>query len=415
MNQFGMHPRLAHMMIKAKELDLSYEASLLAVLISEKDIYRGGYSSSDIKERVLTLHDVAQKKSINQNYIDVKQCHYLLKNAKQIEPTTKKSIDHNALGFLLAFAYPDRIAKIRQSRAGTYLLANGKGAILNVQDSLFGSAFLILADLDANKTNATIYKAIALNRHEIEEHLPELIESQEIAMWNDEAQRVELKYIEKLGSITLIEKQVTQSNSPEVAEVLLEELEEAGLVVLNWDKETTQLLQRVNFLNHHGLGFPDFSQGYLLENLEEWLGPYITGMSSFRELKGLKLHPIMIGLLSYQQIQTLDAKAPSRLKVASGSNISINYTNPTQPILAVRLQEMFGTKETPTILDGKVPLMLHLLSPASRPMQITKDLKSFWENTYADVKKELRGKYKKHYWPDDPLEAQATSKTKKRM
>ena len=415
MSQFGMHPRLAHMLIRAKELGLSYEASLLAVLISEKDIYQNSYATCDIKERVLTLHDVAQKKAIHHNFVDIKQCHYLLKNAKRIEPLTKKHINLNALGFLLAFAYPERIAKVRQARAGAYLLANGKEALLNAQDALFGSPFLVLADLDAKKTNAPIYKAIAINKHEIEEYFSELISKQEVATWNDEAQKVELQYSEKIGSITLTQRQLTQSNNPEIVEVLLEELEEAGLGVLNWDKETIQLLNRVNFLNHHGLEFPNFSNDYLKENLQAWLSPYICGMNSFRDLKGLKLHPIMIGQLSYQQIQILELKAPSKLKVASGSLIAINYTDPSQPILAVRLQEMFGTEHTPSILEGKVPLMLHLLSPASRPMQITKDLKSFWENTYEDVKKELRGKYKKHYWPDNPLEAQATSKTKKRM
>ena len=415
MSQFGMHPRLAHMLIRAKELGLSYEASLLAVLISEKDIYQNTYANSDIKERVQTLHDVAQKKAVHQKFVDIKQCHYLLKSAKRIEAVTKKHIKRDSLGFLLAFAYPERIAKVRQTRAGAYLLANGKEAALGSQDALFGSPFLVLADLDAKKTNAPIYKAIAINKHEIQEYFSDLINCQEVATWNDETQRVQLTYIEKMGSITLAQKQLTQSNNHEIAEVLLEELEEAGLEVLNWDKEALQLIQRVNFLNQQGLGFPNFSNDYLRENLQVWLSPYISGMNSFRELKGLKLHPIMIGQLSYQQVQILELKAPSKLKVASGSLIAINYANPKQPILAVRLQEMFGTEQTPSILEGKVPLMLHLLSPASRPMQITKDLKSFWENTYEDVKKELRGKYKKHYWPDNPLEAQATSKTKKRM
>ena len=147
--------------------------------------------------------------------------------------------------------------------------------------------------------------------------------------------------------------------------------------------------------------------------MEEWLAPYLTGMSSLREVKGLDLHNILRGRLSYEQTQTLEAKAPAKIKVASGSNIAIDYTNPTQPILAVRLQEMFGTAQTPSILNGKVPLMLHLLSPAKRPMQMTLDLSSFWANTYDEVKKELRGKYKKHYWPDDPLEAEATARVKK--
>jgi len=415
MNRFGMHPRLAHMMIRAKALGLSYEASLLAVLINEKDIYQNTYASSDIKERVLTLHDVAQKKPIHQHFVNIKQCHYLLKNAKRMEPNTKKEIDPNSLGFLLAFAYPERIAKVRLASAGTYLLANGKGAVINAQDSLFGAPFLVIADLDAKNTNASIYKAIAIDKHTIEAYLPERISSYEVATWHEQAQRVELKQIEKIGSIVLTERQLTQKDNPEITEVLLEELEEAGLDVLNWDKETMQLLQRVNFLNHHGLKFPNFSNDYLIKNVQTWLSPYITNMNSFRDLKSVKLYPILLGQLSYEQTKMLDIKAPSKLQVASGSRISINYTNPEQPILAVRLQEMFGTAQTPHILEGKVPLMLHLLSPASRPMQMTKDLKSFWENTYEDVKKELRGKYKKHYWPDNPLEAQATSKTKKKM
>ena len=176
------------------------------------------------------------------------------------------------------------------------------------------------------------------------------------------------------------------------------------------------LRERVGFLTQHGIDFPDFSPEYLLENMDEWLAPYLSGISSLRGCKSLNLHQILLGKLSYEQTQTLETLAPAKLKVASGSWIAINYANPRQPpILPVRLQEMFGTANTPSILQGKVTLMLHLLSPASRPIQVTQDLASFWENTYDEVKKELRGKYKRHYWPDNPLEAQATSRTKKRM
>ena len=163
------------------------------------------------------------------------------------------------------------------------------------------------------------------------------------------------------------------------------------------------------------MDFPDFSDETLLETMDEWLAPYLTGITTLKACQNLNLHQILLGQLSFEQTQTLDTLAPAKLKVASGSNIAIDYSNPEQPFLAVRLQEMFGTKTTPTVLKGKVKLMIHLLSPASRPMQVTQDMESFWENTYDEVKKELRGKYKKHYWPDDPLEAKATSKTKKRM
>ena len=218
-----------------------------------------------------------------------------------------------------------------------------------------------------------------------------------------------------LGKLTLKEMQLKSTNNPEITEVLLNEIEAMGLEVLRWSKEATRLRERVNFLHHHDECFPNFSDDYLRENLEEWLAPYLTNISTLKAVQTLNLHNILLGLLSYEQTQKLDTLAPAKLKVASGSNIAIDYANPTQPILAVRLQEMFGTSDTPTILNGKVKLMLHLLSPASRPMQATQDLASFWANTYNNVKKELRGKYKKHYWPDDPLEAQATSRTKKRM
>jgi ATP-dependent helicase HrpB len=226
---------------------------------------------------------------------------------------------------------------------------------------------------------------------------------------------VEARRVTKLGAITL-KSIALKSPSPEkVAEVLIEELEALGLDALTWSKEALALRQRVNFVNHHGLDFPDFSDAYLLENMDTWLAPYLGNINALKACKGLNLHNILLGLLDYKQTQTLDTQAPAKLSVASGSNIAIDYADPKQPILAVRLQEMFGTQETPSVLNGKVKLMLHLLSPAHKPMQITQDLQSFWANTYTDVKKDLRGKYKRHYWPDDPLEAKATARTKKWM
>ena len=319
------------------------------------------------------------------------------------------------MGLLLAFAYPDRIASLRHVNQGKYQLSNGKGAMLHHEDELFNARFLVISDLNAKATNATIFKAIELERTQIETYLNDQIETYEAVTWNEEQQRVEVRKISRLGAIALKEMQVANSESSEVTTVLLEELEALGLEVLNWSKEAQALKDRVNFVNQHGLGFSDFSDDYLLENMEEWLAPYLTGMSTLRACKNLDLHSILLGQLSYEQTQKLDMLAPAKLKVASGSNIAIDYSNCTQPVLAVRLQEMFGTKSTPAVLNGKVKLMIHLLSPASRPMQVTQDLENFWANTYDEVKKELRGKYKKHYWPDDPLTAQATSKTKKNM
>ena len=415
MSKYPMHPRLAHMMLKAKELDLSYEASLLAVLISEKDIYKNAFGSSDLRERVSVLHDVRRQNNINPQYINLKQCQYLLKNALRIEKVQRSDIDLELLGVILAFAYPDRIAKLRNDKSSTYLLSNAKGAVLHQQDELFNTGFLVIADLDARNKNATIYKALAISHTQIEEYLSDQLHTEEDVTWNEEQARIEARKITKLGAIVLKEVQSKHASQEKVTEVLLEELEVLGLESLNWSKEAGSLKSRVEFANHHSMNFPDFSEEYLLENLDEWLAPYMSGMKTLKALKGLNLHNILLGLLSFEQTQTLDRLLPAKLKVASGSNIAIDYSNSEQPILAVRLQEMFGTKSTPTVLNGKVKLMIHLLSPASRPMQMTQDLESFWKNTYEEVKKELRGKYKRHYWPDDPLEAKATSKTKKRM
>lgn len=415
MAKYPMHPRLAHMMLKAKELDLSYEASLLAVLISEKDIYRNAFGSSDLRERVSVLHDVRIQNNINTQFINIAQCHYLLKNAKRIEKVQSPNIDLELLGVLLAFAYPDRIAKLRNDKSSTYLLANAKGAVLHQQDELFNTGFLVIADVDAKNTNANIYKAIAITHAQIEEYLSEQLVIHEDVTWNEEQERVEARKITKLGAIILKSIALKSPSADKVVEVLVEELEELGLDALHWSKEVLTLRQRVNFAKYHSLDFPDFSDDYLLENIDKWLAPYLSNINSLKACKGLDLYNILLGLLSFEQTQALDKLVPLRLKVASGSNITINYENPKQPILAVRLQEMFGTKETPSVLKGKVKLMLHLLSPAHKPMQITQDLKSFWANTYAEVRKDLRGKYKRHYWPDDPLVAVATSKTKKWM
>ena len=415
LSKFGLHPRLSHMMIKAKELDLAYEASLLATILTEKDIFSSQYRSVDLRERVEVLHRIANKQGLGMQGVNIKQCHYTLANAKRIEPKQKTTLNTELLGILLAYAYPERIAKQRHANTTTYLLSSGKGTRLQADDTLAKERFLVIADLDAKATHASIYKAISLTQTQIESYLDEQVQEAEEVDWNEEEQRVEVRLVKRLGSIMLSEKPVKATDNSEVTDLLIEELEALGLEVLNWSKEALALKNRVNFLNYHKETMPDFSDVYLLENMDNWLAPYLEGINSIRGVKGLNLQNILLGQLSYEQTQILDTLAPAKIKVASSSNIAIDYANPTQPVLAVRLQEMFGTSDTPTILGDKVKLMLHLLSPASRPMQVTQDLASFWANTYDDVKKELRGKYKRHYWPDNPLEAQATSRTKKRM
>jgi len=414
-SKYPMHPRLAHTMIKAKALNLGYEASLLSVLISEKDFYSNSFHSSDLKERVITLHKIRLGTISNHSSINIKQAHHLLKHVKQIEKEQNKELNSDFLPILLAFAYPDRIALQRNMRRGNYLLANGKSAILHQDDELFSARFLVVSDILEKNNSHIIYKAMELTLDQIDAHLQDHISNKTMVEWNEEELRVEVKEVQSLGAITLCEKQIHNSASEEVLEIIIEELENVGLKFLKWNKKSISLKNRVNFLNTHEYDFPNFSDNYLSTNMDKWLAPYLININNLKACQQLDLHKILLAQMDFQQIQKLNKLAPEKIEVASGSHIFIDYSNSEQPILAVRLQEMFGTENTPTILKGKVDLMIHLLSPALRPMQITQDLKSFWLTTYDEVKKELRGKYKKHYWPDNPLDAQATSKSKKQM
>ena len=412
----GLHPRLGHMMIQAKKMNLAYEASLIAVLISEKDIYSSAYRSSDLRERVSILHALEQGELENTRDINLAHCRYLLKSAKRYCSKAAKDINADILGVLLAFAYPDRIAKQRGERSEAYLLSNGKGAFLHKEDELFNSKYLVISDLDGRAESALIYKACMLSKEQIQEHLSEQIEQKELLRWNADDLRVEARKIKAVGAIVLEESAVSTDANEEASLLLIEALKELGLQSLPWEKNALALMQRVNFVNTHiKEKFRDMSEAHLLDTMKEWLLPYLEGISSIKALQGIDLYGILSAMLSYEEMQELEQLAPAKIKVASGSNIFIDYEDVNKPILSVRLQEMFGTQETPSVLKGKIRLMIHLLSPARRPMQVTQDLESFWKNTYTDVKKELRGKYKKHYWPDDPLTAIATSKTKKRM
>jgi ATP-dependent helicase HrpB len=203
-----------------------------------------------------------------------------------------------------------------------------------------------------------------------------------------------------------------------ISTALLQGIRLAGLDRLTWTPELRQWRARVAFLRRiegQDSRWPDLSDEALLRTLDDWLGPYITGLTTLDRVARLDLTQPLHALLSWEQQRQLERWAPTHLTVPSGSNVRVEYETPDLPILAVRLQEMFGCKDTPRLVDGKIPVMLHLLSPARRPVQVTKDLSSFWKSAYLEVKKELRGRYPKHSWPDDPLTAPPTAKAKRRL
>jgi ATP-dependent helicase HrpB len=425
MLRLGTHPRLAHMMLRAKERGLGGTACLVAALLSEKDPFSGdARRSADLHRRVEAVQD-----RCGGPHMDKGALHRVRDTAKELRRklgTKEASETANAdtVGVLLGFAYPDRIAGCRDLKNGRYILSGGRGATLNREDDFFGEAFLVVADLDAAGADARIYRAAPVTEALIEEHFGELISTEWQTTWNEENERVEAREIRRLGAIVL-EERPAKATGADTAAALIGAIREKGLDALEWSREALALRQRVNFLNYWKAhdeaaakavgGLPDLGDAWLLEHLEAWLLPHLEGVKSFREIKKLDTRPMLLGLLPWEAQQRVDALAPAKLEVPSGSKIALNYENPEAPVLAVRLQELFGMLDTPRLVGGIVPLTVELLSPAQRPMQVTKDLRSFWEETYHEVRKELRGKYKKHYWPEDPFDATATAKTKKFM
>jgi ATP-dependent helicase HrpB len=234
--------------------------------------------------------------------------------------------------------------------------------------------------------------------------------------WDDKTQAARASRKRLLGALVLSEQALSKPESSLMVSALLQGVRQAGLAALAWTPELQQWRARVQFLRRiEGTDspWPDLSDDTLLRTLETWLGPYLEGVTTLERVKRLDLSQPLHALLTWEQQRQLERKAPTHLTVPSGSHIRIEYDTADLPVLAVRLQEMFGCKDTPRVADGQIPVMLHLLSPAKRPVQVTKDLASFWANAYQDVRKELRGRYPKHHWPEDPLAAPPTAKTKR--
>ena len=318
------------------------------------------------------------------------------------------------LSVLLLFAYPDRLAKRRTNNDNKYILSNAKGAILHAEDSLFNQEYLVVANLHAHERDSLINQALSITMAEIEEYFSSFIVKKDSIIYNKEAKRFDIRENSYFLQLLLHSKPSQSCKKHNYKRLFLDLVKKEGLKILTWSKKATRLKDRVNFLNHHQ-EFIDFSDEALLNTLTTWLEPYLSGVTTMKALEALDVYTMLLSLLSWEKQQFLDTMAPLSVKVPSGSNIPIDYSDYEKPSMRVKIQEVFGLYETPKVLGNTLSLQMHLLTPAMTPMQITYDLKSFWENSYAEVRKEIRGKYKRHYWPEDPFEAIATSKTKKHM
>lgn len=416
----GVHPRFAYMILRANELGYAYEACLLASLLVEKDIFKSSFQDTNIYSRFVHLHE----NDIDSSFINKHRAKNILAGAKFLFSKLKavhsmekpnKKIDEEIVAVLTLFAYPDRLAKQRGKNDNRYKLSNGKGAILNSEDTLFNESFLVVPSLNAKNKDSYISLASRISLDTILKEFEDDINIKKSITYNKENKKFDIKEQYFFYELELFSKPINDEKQ-DFSSLLCSLLKKEGLELLTWSKKAEALRQRVNFINENSdLEFPSFKEEALLENISTWLEPYLHDIKTVKELESLDTYSILLGYIPWDKQQLLDTLVPTHIKVPSGSNIKIDYSDSTTPVLAVKIQEMFGMHETPKILNNKIALQVHLLSPALRPIQITYDLKSFWENSYAEVKKELFSKYKKHYWPDNPFEAIATNKTKKNM
>ncbi len=428
MAQLALHPRLAHMILTAVPLGLGALACEVAALLSERDVIRTtGQRGPGGREADLRLRlDVVRGEGEHGGGIQVDRAACLRARRaaelwqKQLKPTAprgKAGEDVGRLGVLLAFAYPDRIAQRQSGGDRRYLLANGRGASFPQPDPLASEPYLVIADLDAGAQWARIFLAAPISLEDLDRFCAEQIKHADFVVWDERAQAVRARRQRRLGALILRDQSLANPDPAVIGAALQQGIRQAGLACLPWTKELQQWRARVAFLRRQdrsASGWPDLSDEALMARLEQWLGPFLAGLTRLDQVKRVDLGGALHGHLTWEQQRQLDRLAPTHLTVPSGSRLRLDYDAPERPVLAVRLQEMFGCRETPRVADGRVPVMVHLLSPAGRPVQVTQDLASFWATAYQDVRKDLRGRYPKHHWPDDPLQAAPTRRTKPR-
>jgi ATP-dependent helicase HrpB len=411
MTALGLHPRLAHMAQEARRLGHGPLAADLAALLGDRDIAARGEGpaaqpDADIRLRLEALHGSRALQGLPMDRgrlqrvkADAAEWHRRL----GVGPQQRSDVE--AAGLVLALAYPDRIAQRRTGEAGRFLVRNGRGASLPPSQPLARVEYLVVADLEDSGTESRILLAAPLTLPEILDLAPGGVRMTVEVRWDAETRTILARRVTRLGAIELESVAISDPDPVAVKRVLIEGLRSEGTGALPWTPRASRLRERLRFLQGLDPAWPDVSEEALLAAMEHWLGPWLDGVRRKGDLERVDLVEPLLALLPWEKRARLDELAPERFTVPSGSSIAIDYSNPAAPVLAVRLQEVFGLMDTPRIGGGRVPVTLHLLSPAYRPVQVTRDLASFWRTGYFDVRKDLRGRYPKHHWPDDPLTA----------
>ena len=438
-------PRLAHLVLVGAARGAAALASLIAALLEERDVLRseGGFTAtpSDLRLRVEAvvgerdagvdrevrrrvrvaageiLRRTRERGSLKGGSVKGGSWNSGSWNGGSMDggDNGDRGVDDAATGSLLALAYPDRVAQRRAGTEPRYLLRNGSGAALAKHDALHDAPYLAIAELDGQPPEYRIARAVPISLDEILADFGDQVVRDALVTWDARGQRVQAVQRVMLGALVLEEKPLRDADPERVRDAVLAHLHDIGVSAWPLTIGAQRLRERLAFAHHHlGGDWPDVSDDALVATAREWLAPFLDGVRSWNQLEHLDWHDALASMVPWNQRAALDRLAPTHLEVPSGSRIAVDYRTPDAPTLAVKLQEVFGWTSTPLLLDGRVPVTMELLSPAQRPVQVTRDLAGFWKSSYFEVRKELRGRYPRHPWPEDPLNAEATRRAKPR-
>jgi ATP-dependent helicase HrpB len=419
MAELPVHPRLAHMLIRSRSSRDETVACDIAALLSERDVFRStsGPIDADLSLRIACVRGdrYAAPAGADVDRDALRRVRAESERlATQIRARPRVMTSTDAIGRLLALAYPDRIGQRRTGSRARFVLRNGRGAELTGAQSLFESAYIVAAALDDQRPESRVFLAASVDEQEIREAFGDQIVTEDVVEFDETTSSVAARRRERLGAIVLRDVALGQPDPDRIHEALLAAVRRRGISSLPWSESALRLRSRLAFLHATFPEWPDVSDAALAERIRDWLAPALGRVRSWADLERVDLPAALLGLLDWTRRRALDDLAPTHVDVPSGSRIPIDYTDPLAPVLAVRLQEVFGLTESPRIANGRVAVTMHLLSPAGRPVQVTRDLGSFWRTSYFDVRKDMRGRYPKHEWPEDPLNAPPTARAKRR-
>ena len=422
MLELGATPRLGAAALRAPFELRALIADLLALMEARSPLRGEQARSDDFRARVTELHAWRDRRGSGAHggadtgaLAAVEQASKGWRRRLDVRNAASGVPDSHAVGDLLLHAFPDRIARRDDSQPLRYTLANGRGARLHENTALLGEPWLVALDVRFEARDSLILAAAPLDFRVLERDFPQQFVRERTLRWNDDRNAVEAFDEQRFGAIVL-ERRSVPVKAEDALPALLAAVRAKGINVLPWSEHARRLRARMQALREWmpEQALPDVSDATLLVTLDEWLAPYLHGKRRLDALSAEELSQALAGLFDYEQRRLLDAQAPDSLTVPSGQSRRLEYTPDEPPVLAVKLQELFGLIDTPRVGGGRIPVTLHLLSPAGRPIQVTQDLKGFWERTYPEVKKELKGRYPRHPWPDDPWSATPTHRAKPR-